>query len=94
MSKGDPKPGGEYSWRRICTTFREDSSLPFPLALLRTGDGATWLPVDLAYIGMIAEVNGDGHAVAALDSLRHRPVVLAGLLGKVLGPIRFLSAVI
>jgi len=43
---------------------------------------------------MIAEVNGDGHAVAALDSLRHRPVVLAGLLGKVLGPIRFLSAVI
>lgn len=44
-------------------------------------------------VGMIVGVNGDGHAVVALDSLRHWPVVLVGLLGKVLGPIRFLSAV-
>ncbi|CAN5300301.1 hypothetical protein BH24ACT19_BH24ACT19_19290 [soil metagenome] len=45
-------------------------------------------------VGMIVGVNGVGHAVTALDPLRRWPVVLAGLLGKVLGPIKFLSAVV
>jgi small multidrug resistance pump len=35
-----------------------------------------------------------GYAAAALDPVRHWPVVLAGLLGKILGPIAFLSAVV
>jgi small multidrug resistance pump len=45
-------------------------------------------------IGMIVGVYGVGYAAAALDPLRHWPVVLVGLLGKVFGPIGFLSAVV
>jgi hypothetical protein len=40
------------------------------------------------------EVYGVEYAAAALAPLRHWPVVLAGLLGKILGPIAFLSAVV
>ena len=32
------------------------------------------------------------YAAAALDPVRHWPVVMAGLLGKVLGPIGFVGA--
>ncbi|CAA9459912.1 MAG: hypothetical protein AVDCRST_MAG14-2252 [uncultured Rubrobacteraceae bacterium] len=35
-----------------------------------------------------------GYAIAALNSLHRWLVVLAGLLGKVLGPIGFLSTVV
>jgi small multidrug resistance pump len=45
-------------------------------------------------IGMIVGVYGVGHAAAALDPLRHWPMVLVGLLGKIFGHIGFLSAVI
>lgn len=38
-------------------------------------------------IGMIVGVYGIGYAIAALDPVRHWPIVLVGLLGKVLGPI-------
>ena len=43
-------------------------------------------------IGMIVGVYGVGYACAALDSRRHWPIVLVGLLGKVLGPVGFLHA--
>jgi len=43
-------------------------------------------------IGMIVGVYGVAYAVAATDPFRHWPVVLAGLLGKVLGPIGFVNA--
>ena len=42
-------------------------------------------------VGMIVGIYGVGYA--ALDSLRHWPVVLVGLLGKIFGPIGFISAV-
>lgn len=45
-------------------------------------------------IGMIVGVYGIGYAIAAADPLRHWPIVLVGLLGKVLGPIGFLRAAI
>lgn len=45
-------------------------------------------------IGMIVGVYGVGYWVAASDPLRHWPIVLVGLLGKVLGPIGFIGAVI
>ena len=45
-------------------------------------------------IGMIVGVYGVGYAIAARDPLRHWPIVLVGLLGKVLGPIGFLGAVL
>jgi len=43
---------------------------------------------------MIVGVYGVGYATAALDPSRHQPVVLVGLLGKIFGPIGFLSAVV
>ena len=44
-------------------------------------------------VGMIVGVYGVGYAIAAGSPLRHWPIVLVGLLGKVLGPIGFLAAV-
>ncbi len=44
-------------------------------------------------IGMIVGVYGIGYGVAARDPLRHWPITLVGLLGKILGPIGFVQAV-
>ena len=44
-------------------------------------------------VGMIVGVYGVGYAIAARDPLRHWPIVLVGLLGKVFGPIGFIDAV-
>lgn len=38
-------------------------------------------------VGMIVGVYGVGYLIAASNPLRHWPIVLVGLLGKVLGPI-------
>ena len=43
-------------------------------------------------VGMIVGVYGVGYAAAARDPMRHWPIVLVGLLGKVFGPIGFLQA--
>lgn len=43
-------------------------------------------------IGMIVGVYGVGYAIAAFAPLVHWPIVLVGLLGKVLGPIGFVDA--
>jgi len=43
-------------------------------------------------IGMIVGVYGVGYWVAARDPLRHWPIILVGLLGKVFGPIGFAAA--
>ncbi len=40
-------------------------------------------------VGMIVGVYGIGYLIAARDPLRHWPIVLVGLLGKVFGPIGF-----
>jgi peroxiredoxin len=42
-------------------------------------------------VGMIVGVYGIGYWVAARDPLRHWPIVLVGLLGKVFGPIGFVQ---
>lgn len=44
-------------------------------------------------VGMIVGVYGIGYAIAAKDPARHWPIVLVGLLGKILGPIGFAQAV-
>ena len=41
-------------------------------------------------IGMIVGVYGIGYWIAAEDPLRHWPIILVGLLGKIFGPIGFL----
>jgi extradiol dioxygenase family protein len=43
-------------------------------------------------IGMIVGVYGIGYWIAASNPVRHWPIVLVGLLGKVFGPIGFLQA--
>ena len=43
-------------------------------------------------IGMMVGVFGVGYAIAARDSIRYWPIVLVGLLGKILGPIGFVHA--
>jgi small multidrug resistance pump len=45
-------------------------------------------------IGMIVGVYGIGYLVAARDPLRHWPIVLVGLLGKVFGPVGFVNEAI
>ena len=45
-------------------------------------------------IGMIVGVYGLGYAIAADDPYRHWPIVLAGFLGKIFGPIGFAQALL
>ena len=40
-------------------------------------------------LGMVIGVYGIGYLVAARNPIRHWPIVLVGLLGKILGPIGF-----
>jgi hypothetical protein len=40
-------------------------------------------------IGMIVGVYGIGYGIAARAPLRHWPIVLVGLLGKIFGPLGF-----
>lgn len=43
-------------------------------------------------VGMIVGVYGVGYWIAAKDPVRHWPIVLVGLLGKIFGPIGFVYA--
>lgn len=45
-------------------------------------------------IGMIVGVYGIGYAIAATDPVRHWPIVLVGLLGKIFGPMGFVWAAV
>ena len=45
-------------------------------------------------VGMIVGVYGVGYWLAALDPVKHYPIVLVGFLGKILGPIGFAQALI
>lgn len=52
----------------------------------------TYLPI-WQCLGMVVGVYGIGYFIAASNPVRHWPIVLVGLIGKVLGPIGFLWAV-
>ena len=65
----------------------------FPEALFRwIGADAPNYPSLWQCVGMIVGVYGVGYACAARDPLRHWPIVLVGLLGKIFGPIGFVDA--
>jgi hypothetical protein len=65
----------------------------FPAALFQwSGLEAPRYPGIWQCVGMVVGVYGIGYACAALDPLRHWPIVLVGLAGKVLGPLGFLHA--
>lgn len=57
-------------------------------------DGVTVAARLWACIGMIVGVYGVGYLVASRDPARHWPIVLIGLMGKVLGPMGFLIAAV
>jgi len=64
----------------------------FPLSFFRWVDMAPPnYPQLWQCIGMIVGVYGVGYAIAATHPYRHWPIVLVGLLGKVLGPIGFMQ---
>ena len=64
-----------------------------PMALFRwAGMEEPLYPQIWQCVGMIVGVYGVGYWLAARDPFRHWPIVLVGLLGKVLGPIGFLNA--
>jgi len=44
-------------------------------------------------VGMIVGVYGIGYWIAAKNPVVHWPIVLVGLLGKILGPIGFVGAI-
>jgi len=59
----------------------------FPAALFRwAGMQPANYPSIWQCVGMIVGVYGIGYLIAARDPFRHWPIVLVGLLGKVLGP--------
>ena len=43
---------------------------------------------------MIVGVYGVGYWIASYDPIRHWPIVLVGLLGKIFGPLGFVKAYI
>jgi hypothetical protein len=45
-------------------------------------------------VGMIVGVYGVGYLIASYDPLRHWPITLVGLLGKIFGPIGFVGALV
>lgn len=66
----------------------------FPFALFRVlGMEVSYYPEIWQCVGMIVGVYGIGYAIAALGPVRHWPIVLVGLLGKIFGAIGFVSAV-
>jgi hypothetical protein len=67
----------------------------FPLTVFRVlGMALPNYPEIWQCVGMIVGVYGVGYWIAARNPVVHWPIVLVGLLGKVLGPIGFLQAAI
>lgn len=63
--------------------------LPFDVA----GVDRMNYPVVLQMSAMVIGVYGIGYWLAASDPVRHYPIVLVGMLGKIFGPIMFVIAV-
>lgn len=57
-------------------------------------DPAPLYPQFWQCIGMIVGVYGVGYLIAARDPHRHWPIVLVGLLGKLFGPVGFVSSLL
>ena len=100
----DPAPGRGPTpgWHRVVLRLAAIYNLSwglfailFPMALFR------WVGMDplpnypelWQCIGIIVGVYGIGYWIAGNDPIRHWPIVLVGLLGKIFGPIGFLQAV-
>lgn len=71
-------------------------AIVFPMAVFQLAgmDPLPNYPEFWQCIGMIVGVYGIGYWIAARDPVRHWPIVLVGLLGKIMGPLGFLQSVI
>ncbi len=97
----EPRPGWACAWLLFAAIYNIAwggavvLAPVWTLGLLGIRPATTELwPQLWGCIGMIVGVYGVGYAIASLDPLRHWPIVLVGLLGKVLGPIGFLAAAV
>ncbi len=89
-------------WMTVCLVIAAIYNLlwgavviAFPTALFELIDLAPpRYPQIWQCVGMIVGVYGVGYAIASANPARHWPIVLVGLLGKVLGPLGFLGAAI
>jgi hypothetical protein len=59
-----------------------------------TGMAPPTYPFIWQCVGMIVGVYGIGYLAAARDPVRHWPIVLVGFLGKIFGPLGYVSGVI
>ena len=88
------------SWMRLCLRFAAIYNIAWGAwAILAPNHFWSLLKMDLPNypflwqcIGMIVGVYGVGYWIAGNNPYRHWPIVLVGLLGKILGPIGFFDA--
>ena len=67
----------------------------FPMAVFRwSGLDLPLYPQIWQCVGMIVGVYGIGYWIASRAAYRHWPIVLLGLLGKILGPLGFVVAAV
>ena len=67
----------------------------FPnMAFTGLGMEAPQYPFLWQCVGMIVGVYGIGYLAASRDPLRHWPIVLVGMLGKIFGPIGFVQTAV
>lgn len=91
---------GTPGWMRTCLLMAGAYNLVwgafvvcFPLVPFRwIGLAPPNYPSLWQCIGMIVGVYGVGYVVAAFAPVRHWPIVLVGLLGKLFGPVGFVWA--
>jgi len=70
------------------------ATIAFPSALFQiVGMALPQYPQLWQCVGMIVGVYGVGYLIAASDPVKHWPITLVGLLGKILGPLGFVQAV-
>lgn len=93
MIRSTPAPG----WMSALLKFAGVYNLAWGIAVILfptlpfhwTGLPSPNYPSILQCLGMVIGVYGVGYWIAASDPVRHWPIVLVGLLGKIFGPIGF-----
>ncbi len=97
-NKSLPFPGWHRSvlrWAAVYNIVWGTVAILFPMWLFQLVglDPLPNYPELWQCIGMIVGVYGVGYWIAGNDPVRHWPIVLVGLLGKIFGPIGFAQAV-
>lgn len=102
QSRSGSVPQSQYSWMTLALGAAAFYNLVWgAFVILSPATLFSWVgmtqpnyPELWQCVGMIVGVYGVGYAIAATDPLRHWPIVLVGLMGKVLGPIGFVKALL